>query len=152
MPEGYGVATSEKFQPVSWDWVTERLQSSRNYWIATTKRNGMPHVVPVWGLWLDGQVMFATDAESTKARNAARNPACTIHLESGDEVVILNGMLKRVAEPDTLRRFNEAYDTKYGLNPDSGSDAAPVYALKHETVLAWLEEDFPATATRWQFA
>ncbi len=151
MPEGYGLAAAESFEPITWDWVTERLSTARNYWIATTRRSGAPHVAPVWGLWLDDQVMFATDAKSAKARNALRNPACSIHLESGDDVVILNGSLERVTDPATLERFNSAYEVKYDLNPESGGDAAPVFALKTESVLAWLETDFPTTATRWSF-
>lgn len=151
MPEGYGLAAAEKFEPITWEWVTERLTSSRNYWIATVRKSGKPHVAPVWGLFLDGQVMFATDAKSAKARNALRNPACSIHLESGDDVVILDGDLERVTEAGTLERFNSAYDDKYDLNPESGGDEAPVFALNARVVLAWLETDFPNTATRWKF-
>lgn len=151
MPEGYGLAAAEKFQPITWEWVTERLSAARNYWIATTRRDGRPHVSPVWGLWLDGQMMFATDSSSAKARNARRNPACSVHLESGDEVVILDGSLDVMSDPQTLERFNDEYNTKYSINPGAGGDAAPVFALTHQTVLAWMEVDFPSTATRWRF-
>ncbi len=151
MPESYGLAAAEKFEPISWDWVTDRLKTARNYWIATVRKNGRPHVSPVWGLWLDGRVMFATDGNSAKARNAARNPACSIHLESGDEVVILDGVLERVTDESVLERLNSAYNEKYSINPGAGGDSAPVYALKIDIALAWLETDFPATATRWRF-
>ena len=151
MPEGYGLAAAEKFEPVAWEWVEERLASARNYWIATVRTGGRPHVSPVWGLWMDGRVRFATDAKSAKARNAFRNPACTVHLESGDEVVVLDGELERVVDASLLRQFNSAYATKYQLNPESGGDNAPVFALNAKVVLAWLEKDFPSTATRWKF-
>lgn len=150
MPESYGLAAAEKFEPIKWEWVTERLKTARNYWVATTLKSGSPHVSPVWGLWLDGRVMFATDGKSAKARNAARNPACSIHLESGDEVVILNGQLERVSNSGLLERFNSAYDEKYSINPGAGGDNAPVFALNMTVTLAWLETDFPSTATRWQ--
>ncbi len=152
MPEGYGLAAAEKFEPISWEWVEEQLSSARNYWVATTRKSGAPHVAPVWGLWLDGRMMFATDAKSAKAKNAVRNPACSVHLESGDEVLILNGSLERVTDAGLLEQFNSAYDMKYGLNPESGSDEAPVFALNADAVLAWLETDFPNTATRWKFS
>ena len=151
MPESYGLAAAEKFKPISWEWVTERLSSARNYWVATTRKDGRPHVSPVWGLWLDGHLMFATDGGSAKARNARHNPACSVHLESGDEVVILDGALERISDTATLNRFNDEYDVKYSIRPEAGGDAAPVFALAHRTVLAWLEIDFPSTATRWQF-
>ena len=151
MPEGYGLSAADSFVPISWDWVIEKLTNSRNYWVATTRSSGAPHVAPVWGLWLDNTVMFATDAKSAKARNVRRNPACSIHLESGDDVVILNGALERVTDALVIDRFNTAYEPKYDLNPGSGGDEAPVFALKIESVLVWLESDFPSTATRWVF-
>lgn len=151
MPESYGLAAAEKFEPITWEWVTERLSAARNYWIATTRKSGAPHVSPVWGQWLDDRVMFATDANSAKGRNAVRNPACSIHLESGDEVVVLDGQLERITDTELLERFNNAYEVKYALNPSAGGDAAPVFALNTSVALAWLETDFPSTATRWQF-
>ena len=151
MPESYGLAAAANFTPITWDWVTERLSTARNYWIATTRADGRPHVSPVWGLWLDGQIMFATDGGSLKARNIGRNPACSIHLESGDEVVIVDGSLERITDEAALKRFNDEYDVKYEIRPEAGTDASPVFALAHRTILAWLEKDFPSTATRWQF-
>jgi hypothetical protein len=156
MPQGYGLnAPNVHFKPITWDWVTGQLAKSRNYWIATTRKDGRPHVAPVWGLWLKGQVMFSTDSTSLKARNAARNPACTVHLESGDDVVILEGRLEQVTAPSLLKQFVDAYDAKYGIRPEVGPEAGPgggpVFALRHRTVLAWIEKDFPSTATRWEF-
>ncbi len=151
MPEGYGLAAAESFEPITWEWVTGQLEGSRNYWIATTRKSGTPHVSPVWGLWLDGRVMFATDAKSAKGRNALRNPAGSVHLESGDDVVIIDGEFERVTDEELLKKFNTAYEVKYDLNPESGGDEAPVFALNARVVLAWLETDFPKTATRWQF-
>ena len=154
MPSGYGLnAPGVQFNPVSWEWVTEQAAKSRNYWVATTRRDTRPHVAPVWGLWLDGRVMFSTDATSLKAKNAARNPSCTVHLESGDEVVIFEGRLEHVTDPEILEQFAADYDKKYGFRPDVADPATgPVFALRHNTVLAWLEKDFPSTATRWEFA
>ena len=152
MPESYGLAAAEMFKPISWEWVTERLSKARNYWVATTRRDGRPHVSPVWGLWLGGRVMFATDGGSAKASNATRNPACSVHLESGDDVVIMDGTLEVMRDAQTLERFNNEYDTKYSINPGAGGEAAPVFALTHRTVLAWMESDFPSTATRWRFS
>ncbi|MET0937756.1 MAG: pyridoxamine 5'-phosphate oxidase family protein [Gaiellaceae bacterium] len=54
---------------VSWQWAVERLEVARNYWLATTKADGSPHAMPVWGLWLDGVVLFSTSPDSIKARN-----------------------------------------------------------------------------------
>jgi hypothetical protein len=50
---GYGIA-EEPAGMVSWRWAIERLADSRNYWISTTRRDGRPHAMPVWGVVADG--------------------------------------------------------------------------------------------------
>jgi nitroimidazol reductase NimA-like FMN-containing flavoprotein (pyridoxamine 5'-phosphate oxidase superfamily) len=74
-----------------WGWAEERLASSRNYWIATARAGGSPHAMPVWGVWIDDAVVFGTSARSRKGRNLTRDPRVVVHLESGDEVVVLEG-------------------------------------------------------------
>jgi hypothetical protein len=152
MPESYGVSTAESFRPVNWESVVEQLTGARNYWVATTRKSGRPHVSPVWGLYLEGRVTFATDTASAKARNIRRNPACSIHLESGDNVVIIDGTIRRVTDESSLELFDAEYETKYDLRPGAGGDEAPVYTLEPQVVLAWLETDFRSTATRWQLS
>ena len=72
-----------------WAWATERLSRAHNYWIATTRPAGQPHSRPVWGVWLDTAFYFSTG--SLAAQNLAVQPAITVHLESGSEVVIIEG-------------------------------------------------------------
>src|SRR5438552_15044970 len=75
---------------LSWGWATERLSRARNYWIATTRPAGRPHSRPVWGVWLDTTLYFSTG--SLAAQNLASRPAITVHLESGSDVVIIEGV------------------------------------------------------------
>ena len=70
---------------VTWQWAVERLEAARNYWLATTKVDGAPHVMPVWGLWLDGAVLFSTSPESIKARNFARDPRAVLAIVADGE-------------------------------------------------------------------
>ena len=147
MPAGYGVGDPQYgFDPMQWKWVVERVSASRNYWVATTRAGGSPHVSPVWGVWHDAAFHFFTDEESLKARNIRRDPRAVVHLESGDEVVILEGALQSIAAvPDLV----SAYESKYGIS--LGDEPAGLYRLELVTALAWLESDFPKTATRWRF-
>ena len=148
MPESYGLGDPQHgFDPLSWEWVVDRMVVGRNYWVATTRSDGRPHVVPVWGVWVDGSFWFFTDRKSLKARNAEPEPRATVHLESGDEVVVLEGDLVDTTEPAASRPVSEAYEAKYGVAtaPDRGT---ALYYLSHNKVLAWLESDFPRTATR----
>ena len=76
---------------LSWEWATERLSLARNHWIATTRPAGQPHSRPVWGVWLDNTFHFSTG--SLAAQDLATQPAITVHLESGNEVAILEGIV-----------------------------------------------------------
>ena len=58
-----------------WEWATERLSKTRNYWIATTRPAGQPHSRPVWGVWLDTTFYFSTG--SLAAQNLAVRPHVT---------------------------------------------------------------------------
>lgn len=80
-----------------WSWATERLSSARIYWIATTRPDGRPHSRPVWGIWLD--LVFSFSTGSLAAQNLATQPAIPLHLERGDDVVIIEGRPTRSATP-----------------------------------------------------
>ena len=79
-----------------WTWATERLTGARNYWIATTRPDGKPHSRPVWGVWLDNAFYFSTG--SLAAPNLVSRPAITVHLESGSQVVIIEGVTEPVSD------------------------------------------------------
>ena len=153
MPASYGIGRggSAPGELLPWAQVVKWLEGARNYWVSTTRPDGRPHAKPVWGLWLDGMVMFSTDPESVTGRNIAAGSAMQIHLESGDEVAILDGMVERPSDPNLLARFADAYDSKYGIKVDVTSDETPILALRPTTVMSWTEANYPETATRWVF-
>ncbi len=138
-----------------WSHVTQRLAAARNYWIATTRPDGRPHVAPVWGAWLDDALYFGTERASVKARNLATNPALALHLESGDDVVILECVAAILPDPLAIPGLDAAFRAKYGMGAaDAGTDAPGAeplwYAASPHIAFAWLESDFVTTATRWR--
>jgi len=49
---GYGtIGPEEGTGLLPWSWAVERLSRSRNYWLATIRPEGGPHVMPVWAVW-----------------------------------------------------------------------------------------------------
>jgi nitroimidazol reductase NimA-like FMN-containing flavoprotein (pyridoxamine 5'-phosphate oxidase superfamily) len=81
---GYGIADAKGGRGLlSWQWATERLEKGRTYWLATTRETGMPHVMPVWGVWFSDAFFFSTGNQSRKARNLAKNPGCSVATEFG---------------------------------------------------------------------
>jgi PPOX class probable F420-dependent enzyme len=133
-----------------WSWATERLTRARNYWVTTTRPDGKPHAMPVWGLWSEEAFYFSSSPESRKARNLASNPSTVVHLESGDEVVIVEGDAVQVTDSALLRRLSEDYSRKYELEV-SFTDGRPLHAVQPRVAYAWREHDFPASATRFMF-
>ena len=130
---------------LDWAWAEERLTASRNYWIATTDRDGAPAAAPVWGVWFDGALFFGTNPASRKGRNLERDPRVAVHLESGDEVVILYGRIERGALPPEAL---DAYDAKYAYRP---AVTEGWFVLRPRRAVAWIERDYPRTATRFDF-
>lgn len=151
LPAGYGTTAVEGGQ-LPWSWAAERLAGSRNYWLCTTTPDGRPHAMPVWGVWLDASVIFSTDPASRKGRNLARSAAAVVHLESGDDVVVLEGRVEVVRDKSLLRRIGDDYEAKYAFRIAPDNPAYGVYALRPAVAFGWRETDFPTSATRWRFA
>ncbi len=137
---------------LSWTWVERQMASARNYWIATARADGSPHCAPVWGAWVEGAFYFGSDRQSVKAVNLRRDKRAVVHLDSGDEVVILQGeLLEAQVSADMLRRISAAYVEKYKLDPELDESSSQVYRLTPRKVMAWIERDFPASVTSWIF-
>lgn len=148
--KGYGIPTDRQGM-LEWKAVSRQLLQSRNYWIATTRPDGLPHTVPVWGVWLDGALYFGTDRRSRKARNLATNQRTVIHLESGDDAVILEGVAEEIAGRSVIGRIDGAYFAKYKMRLTEAPGELVIYVVRPHVALAWRERDFPRSATRWRF-
>jgi hypothetical protein len=151
--QGYGIAETADGL-LAWSWAVERLTKARNYWIGSTRADGRPHVAPVWGLWLADGLYFGSNPTSQKGRNLARNPEVVMHLESGDEVVIVEGRITRLdpTQATVFQPIAASYKTKYDVVLGDMPEAeATHYLLQPRVALGWLETDYPRTATKWQF-
>jgi PPOX class probable F420-dependent enzyme len=135
---------------LEWSWAEERLVAARNYWVCTTRPDGRPHAMPVWGLWHEGSFHFSSSPESRKARNLAANPAVTVHLESGDDVVIVEGGADLESDDARLTQLAAEYSRKYSFEVNF-TGGRPLKVVVPRTAYAWIEQDYPATATRFTF-
>ncbi|MBW3605055.1 MAG: pyridoxamine 5'-phosphate oxidase family protein [Actinobacteria bacterium] len=157
MPDGYGVPDTTDGL-LEWDAVEARLEAATEFWLATTRPDGRPHVVPRWGVWLDGRFWYDGSPMTRHARNLAGNPACALHLESGTEVVVLDGRSVPSAPVagEFGQRLSDAFawkyrDRGYAPSPDAwaGDDAGGLAVFTPRTGLAWT--DFPTDVTRFHF-
>lgn len=150
--QGYGIKEAPDGM-LDWAWAEERLIRSRNYWVATVSDQGVPHVTPVWGVWHAGQFIFGANPDSRKAKNMLARPRVVVNLESGDECVIVHGRAAVTRDTALLRAIQPQYGSKYNMTDfDPAEDpSASMFVVTPEYVLAWLETDYPNTATRFVF-
>ena len=153
---GYGLAgPTEGTGLLPWRWAHERLVASHDYWLATTRADGRPHLMPVWGVWDGAALWFSSANGSRKAANLRDRPRCSVATARADEPVVLEGDATVVTDPDRLRRAldleNRKYDADYGvemIDPDHNS----WFALRPVWALALDVDDFTGSPTRWSFA
>ncbi len=157
MPDGYGVP-GDDVGLLSWSDVEARLIDAPQYWMATTRPDGRPHVVPRWGVWLDGRLWYDGAPTTVHVRNLQKNPACTLHLENGWRAVIIDGSSRQADPPgkELGGRLSAAFSRKYherGYEPEpdawEGPDAGGLLVFTPAKALAWF--DFPNDATRFHF-
>jgi hypothetical protein len=143
---------------LSWMWAEERLTRARTYWIATTRPAGQPHSRPVWGVWLDTSFYFSTG--SLAAQNLVTQPAITVHLESGSEVVIVEGMAQQVTDASLLVQVVSLYNQKYHWDLDPNQLPGAFYVVHPQVAFGWHFEESEidrestalGNATRWRFS
>jgi Pyridoxamine 5'-phosphate oxidase len=149
---GYGIVPEGEGEGLlPWSWARDRLVAARNYLVATTRPDGGgPHVMPVWGLWLDETFLFSTGKTSRKAKNLAHNPRCVV-CPAGDaeEAVIVEGVARPFEYAAALKPFFAEYERKYGM--DVSSMGEPVYLVVPRVVFGQIEKTFTKSATRWTF-
>jgi hypothetical protein len=133
-----------------WTWAVERLKKSRQYWVATTRPDGTPHLMIVWGLWLNESFWFSTGSASRKARNLALNPKCAIGTDDAAKAVILEGNVELIdPKRAEYEQFAKAYAKKYSW--DVRKMGQPVYRFRPNLGFGLFEKKFEQTATRWSF-
>ena len=153
MPDGYGVPEHDEGL-LDWSWAVERLTTAKNYWFCTTRPDGRPHAMPAWAAWVHGALYFDGSPETRRGRNLAQNSSIVIHLESGDEVVVVEGEAVYIAriERGVAERLAAALGAKYGPTyvptPDTWDDGG-LWMLRPTAAFAWTE--FPKNVTRWRW-
>jgi general stress protein 26 len=149
-PNGYGFTPETPHSPPDWNWVINQIAGSRNYWICTASREGKPHAMPVWGVWGEDTLYFVTKRASKKARNLFENPQVVVHLESGDDVIVLEGIALELKSIVKLGQVAKLYSEKY-KGDQIFHDIESVFELQAKVIFSWLERDFHHSATRWTY-
>lgn len=139
-----------------WAWAEARLVQARTYWLATAQPTGRPHSRPVWGIWTPRGLLCSTGSP-VALRNLLANPAVSVHLGDGDDVVIIEGVADRVTDRPSLRRYVQGLATKYRYEADvtaegfAGADGATgaVFLARPQVIFGWAADLCDPTRWRW---
>ena len=138
-----------------WAEVAVPLAAARNYWLCTTMTTGGPHAAPVWGV-VTGQTLYLySERRTVKARNLAADPRVVVHLESGDDVVIVRGTAHDMGTPAQVpdvvaalsAKYTRADDWQYLPDADPAFDV--VYAIRPQSAMMWRLPDYENSQRRW---
>ncbi len=140
---------------LSWPDVAARLATARNYWLCTTMPSGAPHAAPVWGVVTDGTLYLYSERHTVKARNLAADPRVVVHLESGEDVLIVRGTAEDAGTPAQVPHVVAALAAKYTSEddqrylPGTDPDFDVVYAIGPQSAMMWRLADYEGSQRRW---
>ena len=131
--------------------VLGRIDDARSWWVISVRPDGRPHAAPVWGVAVDQRIIFSSDPKATKSANLDANPNIVVHLESGDEVVIVEGTVERPTFETLPEGYGDRYNAKYSVEMDFSDPMFRFYEVLPRKIMAWDEGAFVETAVRWRW-
>jgi PPOX class probable F420-dependent enzyme len=152
---GYGVVPADEGSGLlSWTEAERRLTVAHDYWCATVCPDGRPHVMPVWGVWLDGRLWFSSGLRSRKARNLAADPRCTVTTDDARDPLVVEGRAERRADAAAIEAFVAAINDKYdaGMTTEFQDPAVNgTFGVRPVRAFGLSGDDFVGSPTRWTF-
>jgi general stress protein 26 len=149
-------------QPTAWSDVLHVLENAELYWLTTVRADGRPHVTPLIGVADGAAVHFCTGFREQKARNLEHHNR--VALTTGNNTwaqgldVVVEGTATRITDQDALQGLADAYEAKYGSEWhfdvgdgvfSTGQDAAPVFRIEPDKVLAFAKDPHAQTSYRF---
>ncbi|MFF3275452.1 pyridoxamine 5'-phosphate oxidase family protein [Streptomyces chrestomyceticus] len=133
--------------------VRSRLATERIVWLCTLRRNGSPHVTPVWFVFVRGTWWIGADRASVKLRNIENDPRVSLALEGGEAPVVAEGRARIWHVPPGAAATPDAEPAPEVTPTPSATAAAPSdpavpVPVPSDVVTAFLAKyDWDVTAT-----
>lgn len=127
------------------------LEEQRTLQVATIDHDGWPHLIAMWYVLIDDQIVFWTYAKSQKAINLRRDPRLTCLVETGEQYNELRGVqIKGRAiindDRETVQRIGERIYERYTGGPLNDATRQMVAAQAPKRVLVFVE---PVEGVSW---
>ncbi|HEV8280333.1 MAG TPA: pyridoxamine 5'-phosphate oxidase family protein [Candidatus Limnocylindrales bacterium] len=161
----------------SWEMARERLanpEHQRTSWLATTRPDGRPHLMPVITTWIDGAIHLVVGEGTRKGRNLVADDRCVIATSSTTLPsldIVIEGRADPLTDHDVVRHIAEVFtasgwpleareDKVYGPNaPTAGPAPYTIFRLVPSKAFGlpgmygmdqFEQSDLPRP-TRWDF-
>jgi hypothetical protein len=93
---------------------------------------------PVWGVWKANKFYFETDPNSVKGKNLSKNQNLVVHVQDGNDTVILEGSAREEKRAERLNQLRKDYMRKYQYTPDWSNELNQiVFRVEPRIVHAW---------------
>jgi PPOX class probable F420-dependent enzyme len=152
---GYGILPADQGGGLlPWSWALERLRDSHDFWVATVRPDGRPHLMPVWAVWDEDGLWFSSSLRSRKIRNIQAGSAVSVSTADPLNPVIIEGVAEIVTETAAIQRFldgmNAKYNTDYAIEFLDPAKNASV-RVRPRRAFGLKENEFEGSPTRWEF-
>ena len=136
IPPDYGNPTER----LTWEEVEERLKTAPVYWLASTRPDGRPHVIPRDGVWIDGALYYGGSPQTVHYKNISKNPQVVAHVGDGMEAFMVEGVVETEMPSEEKARL--IADKSFEKYPQYGEMDPSMYMggvsrLRPRRVLAW---------------
>lgn len=113
----------------------QRLETSKVIWLASVRPENLPHLVPMWYVWLDGRFYISTGPNSEKANNMRHNPRVIVALEDGSDPVVCECSAREMGAPPA--DVADAFFRKYEWNLSTEEHYTQMYEVIPERWVNW---------------
>lgn len=81
--------------------LSDRLAHERDVWLCTLRRDGSPHVTPVWFVYIGDAFWISSGERNVKVRNVQNDPRVSLALPDTAAPYVAEGRVR--VHRDTLR-------------------------------------------------
>ena len=113
--------------------IDARLRTEPIIWLATTRPDGRPHLVPVWFWWDGAHVLIFSEPDKQKVRNLRHSPHAMLALDSadqGEDIVMIAGEAALLTEPSEAV-MPPGFAAKYAAHFARLGSSAPEMAARY---------------------